>query len=71
MNLVFSLAACANSLVDSFDRTAYGEADTFNHLNGNNYPEFGNGLLDICFFKLNLGRDCLELCLWTVTFKTS
>ena len=40
-----------------------------NHLIGNNYPEFRNGLLDRYFFKLTLGSDCLELCLWTVTFK--
>ena len=32
-----------------------------NHLTQNNYPEFRNGLLDIYFFKLTLGSDCLEL----------
>ena len=41
-----------------------------NHLIGNNCVEFRNGLLDTCFFKLTLGSDCLELCFWTVTFKT-
>ena len=28
--------------------------------------EFHKGLLDIYFFKLALGGDCLELCFWTV-----
>ena len=42
-----------------------------NHLIGNNCPEFCNGLPDSCFFKLILRSDCLEVCLWTVTFKSS
>ena len=41
-----------------------------NHLIGNNCPEFRNGLMDSYFFKLTLGIDYLELCFWTVTFKT-
>ena len=41
-----------------------------NHLTGNNCPEFRNGLLDCCFFKLTLGSDCLELCFSAVAFKT-
>ena len=43
---------------------------TLNHLIGINCPEFRNELLDSYVFKLNLGSDCLELCFWTVTFKT-
>ena len=43
---------------------------TFNHLIGNNCPEFRNGHLDCYIFKLTLGSDCLELCFWIVIFKT-
>ena len=32
-----------------------------NHLIGSNCPEFGSGLLDSYFFKLDLKSDCLEL----------
>ena len=42
----------------------------FNHLIGNDCPEFQNRLLDSYFFKLTLGSDCLELCFWEVAFKT-
>ena len=42
-----------------------------NHLIGNNCPEFCNGLPDSYFFKPILRSDCLEVCLWTVTFKSS
>ena len=41
-----------------------------NHLIGNNFPEFHIRLLGSYFFKLTLGSDCLELCFWTVDFKT-
>ena len=41
-----------------------------NHLIGNYCPEFRNGFLDIYLFKLTLESDCLELCFWTVAFKT-
>ena len=40
-----------------------------NHSNENNCPEFGNELLNSYFFKLILGSDCLELCVWRVAFK--
>ena len=40
-----------------------------NHMIGNTYPEFRNGILDSKFFKLTLGSGCLELCFWTVAFK--
>ena len=41
-----------------------------NHLIGNNFPEFHIRLLGSYLFKLTLGSDCLELCFWTVAFKT-
>ena len=42
-----------------------------NHMIGNNCPEFCNGLPDSYFFKLILRSDCLEVCFWTITFKSS
>ena len=45
-----------------FDRAAYEEADIC--------PEFCDGLLVSYSFKLTLGSGCLELCFWTVPFKT-
>ena len=75
--LVFLLAVCANSLVDSFKfmlmitnliARRIGKL-ILNHLVGNTCPEFRNGLLDSYFFILSLGRDCLELCFWRVAFK--
>ena len=80
VNSVFLLAACVNSLVDSFPEkhisslwsliwTTYGKV-IFNHLIGNNCQGFRNGLLDSYFCKLTLGSDCWELCFWVVAFKT-
>ena len=40
------------------------------YLIGHNCPEFRNWLLVSYFFKLTLGKDCLELCFWTVAFRT-
>ena len=36
----------------------------------NHFIENRNILMDSYFFKLILRRDCLELCFWTVAFKT-
>ena len=67
MNLVFLLAACVNSLVDSFPWLSIQVYVIFmitnliepgmgkpivHHLIGNNCPEFRDGLLDSYFFKL-------------------
>ena len=73
MSIVFSLAAFSNNLVGSFPYKYVMLVITnvielrmgkliLNHLIGNNYPEFRNGLLDSYFFKVTLGSDCLELC---------
>ena len=77
MNLVFSLAACANSLVVSFPfKYMFLVFEPrmrkliLNHVTGNNCPEFRNGLLGSYFFKLALEMDFLELCFRRVALKT-
>ena len=37
-----------------------------NHLIGNNCPEFRHGFLDLYFFKLIVGSDCLKRCFWII-----
>ena len=69
MNLVFLLAACPNSLLDSSTYKYIMFMITNLIEIGYNYPEFHNELLDSYFFKLTLGSDCLELCFRTVAFK--
>ena len=69
MNLVFLLAVCANSLVDSFPfkYMRIGKL-ILNHLIGNTC-RVPNGLLDSYFSKLTLGTDYLKLCIWRAAFK--
>ena len=57
-------------MITNVIETAYKEAYILNQFIGNNCAEFRYGLPDSCFFKLALGRDCLELYLWVVAIKT-
>ena len=63
MNLVFLLALCANSLVDSFPfkyMPCWWSLIWLNRV----------WLRVSYFFKLTLGSDCLEFCFCRVAFKT-
>ena len=72
MNLVSSLAACANSLVDSIQLYVMFMITNLivprmgklilNNLIGNSNQEFRNGFLDSYLFQLTLGSNYLELC---------
>ena len=80
-DLVFLLAACSNSLADSFpykSMSCFWSLIWSNRVWGSKYLITWLGITvqsstmdfwNSYFSKLTLGNDCLELCFWIVAFK--